>query len=223
MAGTDDDDEDNVLTIRALTPNQAKGFVSRVYSALLLLICLVPMVSVRVLLMAGSISTFLYTRHMKPVTWVKNACVAFICCMAPAVGGITAAGNFYKAFWAPGSSCLGLTICVFLGIMHREILMDIVDVSGDAATGIETVPVKFGEIFAAKTAMFLALMMVPVCLVQGNRPFIGVIGSLRMAWKVYVALETIKHEDKEKTRAACNGAISESSTISFLCVLASFL
>ena len=57
--------KDNVLARKCLSLDQAKGFVSRLYSVLLLAICLVPSTPVRFLLMAGSITTFLYTQHIK--------------------------------------------------------------------------------------------------------------------------------------------------------------
>ena len=50
----------------------------KVYSALLVLICFAPAAPVRVSLMLGSIATFLYTRHFKPRTWIKNLSVAAI-------------------------------------------------------------------------------------------------------------------------------------------------
>ena len=147
--GTDILDNGNVLARAELTPKQAKDFVSKFYSALLILICFAPTSAIRVLLMSGSISTFLYTRHFKPVTWLKNVSVAFICALAPAVGGMSAVaasgGGPLEAFLLPESKCAGLTISLFLGIMHRELLMDVVDTSADAASGVKTVPVKYGE------------------------------------------------------------------------------
>jgi len=53
--------------------------------------------------------------------------------------------SVFAAFTATGSHCGGLVAALFLGIMAREILMDCVDVEGDAASGITTVPVKHGK------------------------------------------------------------------------------
>jgi len=83
--GTDAGDTGNALTRQALAPEEAKAFVGKCYTLLLLLICVVPEAPVRLLLMAGGISTFTYTKRFKPVTWLKNASVAFICALAPAV------------------------------------------------------------------------------------------------------------------------------------------
>jgi heme O synthase-like polyprenyltransferase len=83
--GTDAADTGNALTRQALKPEDAKAFVGKCYTLLLLLICVVPEAPVRILLMAGGISTFTYTKRFKPVTWLKNASVAFICALAPAV------------------------------------------------------------------------------------------------------------------------------------------
>lgn len=83
--GTDVDDMGNMLAQKRLSAAEVKSFVSKLYSILLLLICCVPSITIRLLLMLGSMSTFLYTQHLKPRLWLKNVAVAFICCLAPAV------------------------------------------------------------------------------------------------------------------------------------------
>ena len=222
--GTDEGDEGNLLSKGELDVEEVKAFVSKMYSALLYLVCLAPTAPIRLLLMAGSVSTFVYTKRLKPYTWFKNGAVAFICAMAPAVGGMAAAldpvtgrvplgQHAFSAFALQGSTLLGLTVssfpcsfpavascaavvviffifffltpsslltrcmlassiawhqrrqtkrrdtqkaALFLGVMHREVLMDITDVRGDAATGIRTVPVVFGVRRAALVAAILA-------------------------------------------------------------------
>ena len=88
--GTDADDDGNLVASGALALEDVKGFVSKLYSVLLYGICLAPTAPIRLLLMAGSVSTFVYTKRLKPYTWLKNLSVAFICAMAPAVGGMAA-------------------------------------------------------------------------------------------------------------------------------------
>ena len=143
--GTDVDDCGNVLVRQALTPEQAKNFVGKFYSILLLLISTVPAMSVRLFLMTGSISTFIYTREFKPKTWLKNISVAFICAVAPLVGGISASGSIGQALSGTRSHCGGLVAALFCGIMSREILMDVVDSAADEASGVVTVPVRYGK------------------------------------------------------------------------------
>jgi 4-hydroxybenzoate polyprenyltransferase len=54
-------------------------------------------------------------------------------------------GGAFAAFTSPGSCCGGLVAALFFGILAREILMDCVDVKGDAVSGVVTVPVKYGN------------------------------------------------------------------------------
>lgn len=62
--GTDVDDVENVLAQRLMPLRAAKVFVSRLYSVLLLTICLVDNTLTRVVLMGGAISTFLCKRSL---------------------------------------------------------------------------------------------------------------------------------------------------------------
>ena len=48
---------------------------------------------------------------------------------------------------------------VFFGIMHREILMDVLDVSGDSAARVKTIPVVYGVKRAAVVAFSFAATM----------------------------------------------------------------
>lgn len=63
---------------------------------------------------------------------------------ATAAAGV-AGSSVLTAFTAANSHCGGLVAALFLGIMAREILMDCVDLEGDAASGVVTVPVKHGK------------------------------------------------------------------------------
>lgn len=223
--GTDVVDEGNVLARHDLSLAQAKRFVSRCYSALLLLICLAPLASVRLLLTAGAISTFLYTKYLKPVTWIKNASVAFICALAPAVGGISACGSLQAALFSPGSRCGGLTLAMFCGIMHREILMDVVDAPADAASGVVTAPVKHGAAFASMAAVLLSGAMTAVCVSMGRRPWgrwVGLAGGLRMTANAWRAMQATKETKKPGLTRNFDFAIEESK-LTFPLVLASFL
>jgi len=225
--------KDNVLARKCLTLEQAKAFVSRLYSVLLLSICLVPSAPVRFLLMAGSITTFLYTQHIKPVTFLKNFACGFICCLAPAVGGMIA------LYPLPAASAiqpvLGITMALLFGIMHREILMDITDEEADRDSGVMTIPVRYGPMAAAWSAMGLVTVMSAVCLSSAVGPLAaegwqlaelgprelvrlscGVLGSGLM-WTG--CLNVVQ---KGGSKEACDSAI-EAGKATFLLVLLGFV
>mmetsp|Transcript_12682 Transcript_12682/g.29810 ORF Transcript_12682/g.29810 Transcript_12682/m.29810 type:complete len:363 (+) Transcript_12682:111-1199(+) len=224
--------KDNVLARKCLTLEQAKAFVSRLYSVLLLSICLVPSTPVRFLLMAGSITTFLYTQHLKPVTFLKNAACGFICCLAPAVGGMIAL-HPAPAFVA-AKPVMGITMALLFGIMHREILMDITDEVADRNSGVKTIPVRWGPMAAAKTALALVTVMSAVSVTGAVGPIMaagwnfgeagpralvrlacGVLGSGLM-WKG--CFDVVR---KGASVEACDVAV-ESGKATFLLVLLGF-
>lgn len=52
---------------------------------------------------------------------------------------------------------------LFLLILIREIIKDLENIKGDIANGYQTIPVKFGEVFAKKTITFLTIItIIPV-------------------------------------------------------------
>mmetsp|Transcript_749 Transcript_749/g.2406 ORF Transcript_749/g.2406 Transcript_749/m.2406 type:complete len:379 (-) Transcript_749:115-1251(-) len=233
--GTDSPDLDkgNVISQGQLSLEEAKAFVSRLYASLLLLICLVQDTSARLLLMGGSISTFLYTKHLKPITLVKNVAVAFVCSLAPLVGGLAVPGaELSAAVWQ------GLPACTFLGILHREVLMDIPDEPADRGSGIRTLPVVFGAqraaAFSCAVATAMSMLVSHMALGRGLledlaagggirargllalRLLAGILGSGRMAfraWKVRQAQDPAKEAHR---------AIEESAK-TFPLVLLAFL
>ena len=241
--GTDLDDEKNLLNEGEVSLEEVKKFVSRLYSVLLYLICLAPTAPMRLMLMGGAVSTFLYTKHLKPITWLKNLSVAFICTMAPVVGGMAAVLPFSVFSPASGSTLLGLAVALFLGVVHRELLMDVTDVASDAATGVATVPVVSGKRHAAKCSTAFAVAMAAVCAIASSSPlnavgrinyrrWAGVLGSLRMAQRAFSVYQKCgsgrgdenESADSDDTAidAAAQAAIDESQW-TFVAILASFL
>ena len=136
-----------------------------------------------------------------------------------------------SAFVAPGSCLAGLTAALFLGVAHRELLMDITDVASDAATGIKTVPVVYGKKKAALAATaFAAAAAAAVAFASaaasasasatGLRRCLGLVGAARMAQRAAGVCRCAG--DAEKVDAAAQAAIDESQ-LSFVFVLAAFL
>jgi len=158
-----------------------KTFDSYLYAILLLSSAFVPGVLSRLMVLGGAITTYLYTVHLKPRTWVKNLSCAALVAMSPVTSGLAAwhvlcGGAFLKSLGA-GVSTVGaggitiipfhlifkspllfLVVALFAGIMSREILMDITDCEGDAQAGIETVPVRYGKSVASRVALGCSLV-----------------------------------------------------------------
>lgn len=147
-----------------------KTFDSYLYAILLLSSAFVPGIIPRLLVLSGSITTYLYTVHLKPRTWIKNISCASLVAMSPVTSGLAAwqilcdgtflksqgatifgtVPSFYLIFKSPLSF---LVVSLFCGIFSREVLMDITDYDGDKRAGIETVPVKYGKKMGATVAL----------------------------------------------------------------------
>ena len=141
-----------------------KTFVSYLYAILLLSSAFLPGTIPRLMVIAGAITTYLYTVHLKPKTWIKNISCAALVAMSPITSGLAAWQVMRDTTAAKVSSSVPyalifnspltfLVISLFAGIMCREILMDITDCEGDARAGIETLPVKYGKEVASRIAL----------------------------------------------------------------------
>jgi len=135
------------------------------YAILLLSSAFVPGTISRLMVIGGAITTYLYTVHLKPKTWIKNISCAALVAMSPITSGLAAwkvlsdgaaitnvssSVPYALIFKSPLSF---LVLSLFAGIMCREILMDITDCEGDAKAGIQTLPVKYGKEMASRVAM----------------------------------------------------------------------
>jgi 4-hydroxybenzoate polyprenyltransferase len=121
-----------------------------------------------------------------------------------------------------------LVTLLFVGIVGREIAMDINDIEDDAAHSVRTVPVKYGKRFASKIAWFSSLIVAGVAvsgpildsldpLVAVRRASLAGVGSLlqvRRYWKV--------KETQGDDREAISAAIDE-GLLSIIVILASFI
>jgi len=149
-----------------------KTFDSYLYAILLLSSAFVPGTISRLMVIGGAITTYLYTVHLKPKTWIKNISCAALVAMSPITSGLaawnvlrdgTAAATNASASSVPfalifNSPLSYLVLSLFAGIMCREILMDITDCEGDAKAGIQTLPVKYGKEMASRVAFGWSLV-----------------------------------------------------------------
>lgn len=137
-----------------IAPDRALLAACLLYIGLLALACLVPNTGVRLIVAVSSAATVLYTPIFKKQTLVKNCVVATTIAAAPLAGALAAgaAGPGLHAVLAPSAF-------LWLGIMHREIMMDIQDRRGDGAAGVQTLPVVLGP----RGALAFCLALLAAC------------------------------------------------------------
>jgi 4-hydroxybenzoate polyprenyltransferase len=175
-----------------------KRFLSYMYAAALVSVTMVPGVPARMAVIMGLMLTFWYTQHLKPRTWLKNAVCATLIALSPltsAMGAMSVTG--VTGEWASLFQVVGM---LFVGILGREVTMDITDVQDDSHHGVRTVPVVYGSKFASTVGLACALGVSGLALVgpllqsttTGNwclrrllLASVGATAQLRRAWQVF--------------------------------------
>lgn len=157
-----DKDIQKPLVGGTVTMAVVKQFLYYIYAALALLMTAVPGVPARLMVVIGNMLTYWYTKHLKPITWLKNVVCATVMGISPATSGAAAfhllsTQNSFRVFGVASLSRLVLTL--FCGFLGREILMDINDVDDDMAQNVKTVPVAHGRKFASKAALVSTAVM----------------------------------------------------------------
>jgi 4-hydroxybenzoate polyprenyltransferase len=179
-----------------------KTFDSILYALLLYSSAFVPGIIPRLLVLSGAIVTYLYTVHLKPVTFVKNWSCAGLVALSPITSGLAAwrvlvdnssttivgYSNPVLSLGTVASSPLSyLVLALFAGITSREILMDITDLENDGRAGIQTIPVRYGTKTAANVAFgWSFLSAVAACalpLVKGVPVLVELMGG-RSCWEL---------------------------------------
>lgn len=135
----------------------AKRFLSYLYAAALVCAIMVPGAPARMAVVSGLMLTFWYTQHLKPKTWLKNAVCASLIALSPLTSGVAAVslltthhgGGGFMTWKSAVTPLWRVVAMLFVGILGREIIMDINDVPDDADHGVRTVPVVYGRKFAS--------------------------------------------------------------------------
>jgi len=158
----------------------AKRFLMNLYAVALVVSTCLPGAPTRLSVVTALIMTYLYTKHLKPVTWVKNAVCASLIALAPWTSGscawnllqsshttaaaATTTTTVLQSVWLEPELCRVFAV-LFAGVMGREILMDCNDVEADEAAGIRTVPVVHGRRFAVTVAAASTVVMTVIATV----------------------------------------------------------
>ncbi|KAI2511932.1 UbiA prenyltransferase family [Fragilaria crotonensis] len=149
-----------------------KRFLGFLYAPLLLCTAVCPGIPARLSVLGGTMLTFLYTQHLKPITWIKTVTCALLIALSPLTSGVAALALQQQLGLEPNihnygsslTSLFRLGAMLFFGFLGREILMDINDVVDDRLHRIKTVPVRYGRQFASRIALVSTCIMGLLCL-----------------------------------------------------------
>ena len=197
-----------------------KRFLYYLYAALLLCLPFVPGVSARLMVVVGVMLTFLYTRHLKPITLLKNIVCATLIALSPATSGAAAFhlvsshnnnnnkfSSFLPLLRVPALwRLIGMN---FFGFVGREIQMDINDMADDFVHNVRTVPVVYGRKFAAKAALLCTVamaamaMMVPIWQIR-----LAVVGSSSLTWTALLSTQLRASHATRKLILASIGSLA---------------
>lgn len=139
-----------------VTAETVKAVCKWLYALHLGLTLLVREPSVRLCVYLNTLATFLYSRHFKPVPLLKNALCATVIATTVALGATVVKGSMNAAV----RSVWPLMLVVGCGIAHREMVMDVSDIEGDAKAGVQTVPVLVGA--RPALALSCAPLLLPI-------------------------------------------------------------
>mmetsp|Transcript_39989 Transcript_39989/g.45502 ORF Transcript_39989/g.45502 Transcript_39989/m.45502 type:complete len:455 (+) Transcript_39989:214-1578(+) len=150
-----------------------KRCLSYLYATLLVSLAFVPGIPARLAVVTGSLLTFWYTQHLKPITWLKNVVCAGIIALSPftsytaaAMMSSSSSGLFMNVL--QDTKLWALTGSLFCGFIARELLMDMRDTNDDFLHNVLTVPVKHGRRFASRTALVLSLISTSLAALAGG-------------------------------------------------------
>jgi 4-hydroxybenzoate polyprenyltransferase len=164
--GRDKDKTNSPLATGKLNLSIVRSFLNYLYAAALLCVAFVPGVPARVSVVGALMLTYFYTRHLKPITWIKNVMCATLIALSPFTSGSAALKVASEVGTGPWGGIRVLMVpslwrlvgMLFFGVCGREVMMDIVDQKDDTLNRVRTIPVKYGRNFASGVAMVCYLV-----------------------------------------------------------------
>lgn len=164
--GRDTEKENSPLVSGTLTLGIVRKFLNYLYAVALICVAIVPGVPARIACVMGLMLTFWYTKHLKPMTWIKNVMCASLIALSPFTSGSAAlkvASEIGGGAWGnlrvlAVPDLWRLVAFLFFGVCGREVMMDITDLKDDKLNCVRTIPVKYGRRFASAVAMVCYLL-----------------------------------------------------------------
>jgi 4-hydroxybenzoate polyprenyltransferase len=203
--------DDHKINRATAPPRIVKRFLGILYAALLLCVTVVPGIPARLAVIVGTMLTFLYTQHLKPITWIKTITCAILIASAPLTSALSASALTTvsgSGQHEPLTSLWRLTAMLFCGFVGREIMMDINDVVDDRQHKIKTVPVRYGRQLASRVALGATLAMAALSLTgtvgKRQRAF-ALAGSLAQTRRAVQVARTNGEDPEVVARAVDEG------------------
>lgn len=159
--GRDTDKTTSPLVSGELTLSIVRRYLNYLYAAALVCVALVPGAPARMAVVGGLMLTFWYTKHLKPMTWIKNVMCASLIALSPFTSGAAALKVASEIAGGPWGnlrvlaipSLWRLVMMLFWGVCGREIYMDMTDIEDDKLNSVRTIPVTYGKKYASVVAM----------------------------------------------------------------------
>ena len=183
-----DKEEKNLIVAGVIDKKEVLNFLFFSYLLEIFGILSLDSLDLSLIISTSLLITVLYTPLFKPVAWLKNISVAIVVASTPLVGALSAGGdsNYDNVF--------KMCVAIFFSIMHKEIIMDILDLDDDLNSGIVTIPGKYGIDFALNVSIslsFLTFLIAQDSLLQN-------IGALSMFLGVLRCKTGQRENDDEK-------------------------
>lgn len=179
----------NEIVAGTVTESQVENYLFVSYALLAVGICTLYETQIALCLLATQVITIAYTPFFKPSPFVKNLVVAGIVGAAPLVGGLAAQGDLAFDSQLP-EMCVG----IFCIILHKEILMDVVDLKDDLNSGIYTIPFICGK----ETAVDVSFALLVAAATMTESPWTAM-GPLYMMYQVKRARDSINTSEETPT------------------------
>jgi 4-hydroxybenzoate polyprenyltransferase len=176
------------LLNKSVSRPTVKRFLMYLYAAALIVSTFLPGVPTRLSVVTALIMTYLHTKHLKPMTWIKNIVCASLIALAPWTSGSCAWNLVHPSYYpvAAESTSIGhglrfiflvpelwrAFVVLFAGVLGREILMDCNDKVADEAAGIRTVPVVYGRRVGVQVAAVSTVVMALTAMAPHVRPLV---------------------------------------------------
>jgi 4-hydroxybenzoate polyprenyltransferase len=138
-------------------------FLMQLYGLSLFVVACLPGTLTRLSATTALIMTYLYTKHLKPKTFVKNLVCASLIAFAPVTSGLVSRAILLRVDAGGGGGALGpllalptdlwrLALALLCAVMSREVYMDCNDLTADRRGNIRTIPVVYGKRVATVVA-----------------------------------------------------------------------
>ena len=139
----------------------AKRFITGLYACLMVLVAVIPGIPARLTVVFAGMMTFWYTKHLKPITWLKNGVCALLVALSPFASAAAASQLISGEQWGilKATKLWRLAAMLFFGFLGREMVMDCNDVKDDKLHEVLTVPVVYGRRFASAFSLGCILVM----------------------------------------------------------------